>query len=82
MDTTNQVLQRLVAGVECAGMRAPLALILDMLSPIDVVSSQLARFSLPFLGGTRAEAYVSALGDPDAWRELRRLLDTPADDKG
>ncbi len=77
MDDTSQVLQRLVAGVERAGLRAPLALILDMLSPIDVVSSQLARFSLPFLGGTRAEAYVAALGDPDAWRDLRRLLDAP-----
>lgn len=77
MDDTSQVLQRLVARVEHAGMRVPLALVLDMLSPIDVVSSQLARFSLPFLGGTRAEAYVAVLGDPDAWRNLRRLLDVP-----
>ena len=75
-DHTRQVLQRLVSGVDRAGMRAPIGLILDMLSPIDVLSSQLARFSLPFLGGTRAETYALVLGEPDAWRELRRLLDT------
>ncbi|MCS6880478.1 MAG: hypothetical protein RMK84_14035 [Oscillochloridaceae bacterium] len=75
MDNTGQVLQRLAAGVERAGLRAPVALLLDILSPIDVISSQVARFSLPFLGGTRAEVYVAALGEPDAWRDLRRLLD-------
>lgn len=75
MDDASQALQRLAASVERAGLRAPVALLLDMLSPIDVVSSQVARFSRPFLGGTPAEAYVAALGEPDAWRDLRRLLD-------
>lgn len=74
-DEREDVLRRLVAGVEQAGLRTPLSLCLEMLSPIDVVSSQLVRFSLPFVGGTRAERFVVALGEPEGWRELRRLLD-------
>lgn len=62
-------------------MRAPLALLLDTLSPLDIVSSQLARFSLPFVGGTRAEPVAAALAEVEAWRELRRLLTAPSDDK-
>lgn len=67
-------LGRLVAGIERAGMRAPAALLLDMLSPLDVVSSQLARFSRPLVGGTGAEPLVAALEEAAAWAELRRLL--------
>lgn len=67
-------LRSLVAGLERAGMREPAALLLDMLSPLDVVSSQLARFSRPFLGGTRAEPVVAALEEVSAWADLRRLL--------
>lgn len=64
----------LVAGIERAGLRAPVALLLDVFSPLDVVSSQLARFSRPLVGGTRAEPVVTALEEAAAWAELRRLL--------
>lgn len=68
-------LQQLVEVIESSGMRAPLKFLLDMLSPLDVVSSQLACFSRPFLIGTRVEMFVAALSEPAAWTELRRLLD-------
>lgn len=67
-------LSELAAGIERAGLRAPVALLLDMFSPLDVVSSQLARFSRPLVGGTSAEPVVAALEEAAAWAELRRLL--------
>lgn len=73
-DEREHVLRRLVAGVEQAGLRTPVSLCLEMLSPIDVVSSQLVRFSLPFVSGTRAEQVALALGEPEGWRALRHLL--------
>lgn len=70
-------LRRLAAGVDRSGMRVPASILLDALSPLDVVCSQLARFSLPFVGGTRAEPFTAALSEARAWQELRRLLDEP-----
>lgn len=77
-----QPLRRIAAGAERAGLRVPLAMVLDALSPLDVLSSQFARFTLPLLGGTGAEPYAAALAEADAWRELRRLLDGPPEGLG
>jgi hypothetical protein len=77
VETQEERLRRLVAGVERSGLRVPVAILLDALSPLDVISSQLARFSLPLVGGTGAEPYAAALSEAAAWRELRRLLDAP-----
>lgn len=73
-------LQRLAAGVGRSGLRVPAALLLDALSPLDVICSQLARFSMPFVGGTGAEPLAAALSEVAAWRELRRLLADPPND--
>jgi hypothetical protein len=67
-------LRRVAARVERAGLRVPLTLILDALSPVDVVSSQLARFTMPLVAGTGLAPVAAALADPAAWPELRRLL--------
>jgi hypothetical protein len=67
-------LQRLAAQIERAGMRVPVAMLLDLLSPLDVVSSQLATFSRPLVGGTAIEPVVSALQETAAWAELRQRL--------
>jgi hypothetical protein len=67
-------LQGLVDGIERSGMRVPAAMLLDLLSPLDVISSQLATFSKPLVGGTAIEPVVTALQEAAAWAELRRLL--------
>jgi hypothetical protein len=70
-------LASLVARVDALGLRVPAAILLDALRPLDIVGSQLARFSMPFVGGTKAEPLAAALSEAEAWRELRRLLDEP-----
>ena len=74
MSTPDPPLQRLVADLARTGLLTPAALLLDALSPLDVVNCQLARFSRPFVGGTQAEPLLSALEETTAWAELRRLL--------
>ena len=75
MSEESEALRRVVDRVERAGLRAPVALLLDALSPIDVVNSQLARLGLPLARGTGAEPLLRALAEAERWRELRGLLD-------
>ena len=75
MSEEAEALQRMAARLERAGMRAPVALLLDALSPIDVINSQLARLGLPLARGTGAEPLLRALAEAESWRELRSLLD-------
>ncbi|NTU85874.1 MAG: hypothetical protein HGA45_42180 [Chloroflexales bacterium] len=75
MSEPDEPLRRLVSTLAGAGLLAPAALLLDALRPLDVISSQLARFSRPLVGGTRAEPFVIALEDAAAWAELRRLME-------
>ncbi|MEI8165143.1 MAG: hypothetical protein WCG26_02155 [Chloroflexales bacterium] len=74
MGETDDPLRRMVAGLARAGLLTPAAMLLDTLSPLDVISCQLARFSRPLVGGTSAEPLVIALEDAAGWAELRRLL--------
>jgi hypothetical protein len=75
-DNQHDDLQQLVRSIEQAGLRDPLALILDALRPIDVISSQFAQFARPFLHGHSWRRYADALAEERAWHELRRLLDS------
>jgi hypothetical protein len=76
MAEPEEPLQHLIAGLDRAGLRVPAAIFLDLLSPVDVVTSQLAYFGRPFVLGTSAETLFTRLGEPPAWAELRRLLAT------
>jgi hypothetical protein len=58
-------------------LHTALCLTLDLLSPIDVISSQLAQFARPLVSGTGLEPYASLLADRASWPELRRLLSAP-----
>lgn len=69
-----QALHELAGRIERAGLSTPATIVLDMLRPFDVISSQLVSFGRPFVGGTGAEPLVKALGEVEAWAELRRLL--------
>ncbi|GAB4430573.1 MAG: hypothetical protein OHK0015_15880 [Chloroflexi bacterium OHK40] len=78
MDTWADELRRAVAAVDRAGLRTPTAVLLEMLAPLDVINSAIARFSLPLLTGTAAGPLASALADAATWPELRRLLADPS----
>ncbi len=82
MSADPETLRRIAAKVERSGLRTPVALLLDALSPIDVINSQLARFGLPFARGTGAEPLLRALAEADSWRELRSLLDEAGPPQG
>lgn len=60
--------------IERAGLRAPVAILLDVLGPLDVISCQLALFVRPLVRGTGLYPYANLLTDAASWQELRRLL--------
>jgi hypothetical protein len=74
VDERAATIRRLAEGIDRAGLRAPAALILDLLSPVDVISSQLALLAHPFVRGTGLDPYARLLADSASWQELRRLL--------
>ena len=74
MDERDAALRRLAAAIDRAGLRAPASLALDLFSPVDVISSQLAQLARPLLRGTGLDPYARLLADTASWQELRRLL--------
>lgn len=67
----SDALQHLARHLTTAGMDAPALLLLDVLQPLDVVSSQVALFCQPFVRGMAWHRYCAALSDPTAWATLR-----------
>jgi hypothetical protein len=72
-----EALHHLAAWLERAGLRVPVAMTLEMLRPLDFLSSQAVLFAHPFARGSRWECYTSALTHEQSWHDLRQLLDTP-----
>jgi hypothetical protein len=70
----DETLRHLVAHVDKVGLRTPLALALDVLRPLDVISSQAAIFVQPFVRGSGLERYAALLAEAEHWPELRRSL--------
>lgn len=68
-------LQQLVDQIDRAGLRAPVGLLLDLISPLDVISSQLALLTRPLLSGSRWDAYAVILAERANWQVFRRLMD-------
>lgn len=66
--------QRLADEIEARGLATPVRMILDIVSPLDIVSSQLALFIAPFTTGSRFYDYSSCFSHERAWKELRRIL--------
>lgn len=74
MNEHHESLEQLAAAIERAGLRAPATIALDMLCPLDVIASQVALFTRPFVRGTRLDSYAGLLAERTSWQELRRLL--------
>ncbi len=72
--TAPDAISKLADTITHAGLRDPLALALDMISPIDFISSQVALFVRPFTYGSQWEQYTSALAEETNWQTLRTLL--------
>ncbi len=77
-ETDNPQLRALAAQIEQAGLEAPVRLALDILHPVDVLSSHCALLLHPFLRGTRWDAPCAALSERQAWATLRQILEPPA----
>lgn len=77
---TAETLHSLAAHIERAGLRVPVSLVLDVLQPLDVVSSQVAVFVAPFVRGLEWERYAVVLTAAASWNQLRQLLEAQAGD--
>jgi hypothetical protein len=73
----NETIDRLAAMIGRTGLRAPVAFVLDILKPFDVLSSQAALFVRPFTLtiGREWEHYALALSEEANWGKLRLLLE-------
>lgn len=78
----DETIGRLAAMIGRTGLRAPVAFVLDILKPFDVLSSQAALFVRPFAPtiGREWERYALALSEEANWGELRLLLNDPDPD--
>lgn len=70
----NDAIQSLATAIDRVGLRNPVALFLDILKPLEFMSSQIAQFSRPFVYGSRWEHYAVALTEEASWEYLRRAL--------
>lgn len=71
-----ETLRRLASQIQRWGMQAPVAFALELFSPFDFLSSQLALFVRPFTAGLsgRWGLCVDALSEEANWHTLRQLL--------
>ncbi|NTW97193.1 MAG: hypothetical protein HGB28_01420 [Oscillochloris sp.] len=74
MESRQEQLQKMAAEIERVGLRAPATMLLDLLAPLDVISSQIAQFARPLVRGTSLDPYAGLLAETANWQELRRLL--------
>jgi predicted oxidoreductase (fatty acid repression mutant protein) len=70
----DESLQQLATQIERSSMREAIVFALDVLRPVDLLSSQFAQFSRPFLAHSRWAVYAAALAQEESWTTLRRLL--------
>jgi hypothetical protein len=73
-DRSSDTIQRLAQAITRAGLHAPVALTLDILKPVDFISSQVALFIHPFVRGYAWERYTAILTEESRWQELRHCL--------
>lgn len=66
--------QHIADTIDRWGLRNPVSLMLDILKPIDFMSSQAALFVRPLLPSKRWEEAALALTNEHAWAELRGQL--------
>jgi len=60
--------------IQQAGLGSATLILLDILSPLDMISSQLVATVRPFVAESSAEPLFSQFATSTAWAELRRLL--------
>ncbi|HMO56871.1 MAG TPA: hypothetical protein PKC19_05915 [Roseiflexaceae bacterium] len=70
----HKALVALAVAIRRVGMLAPARLVLDVLAPLSVITSQLAIFMQPLVPGARWRSYMVALSDEAGWESLRGLL--------
>lgn len=74
MNNPDAPLLALAAQIERLGLRTPTLMMLELLSPLDLLSTQFASFGSIFVRGTQAEMVLERLTEAEAWAALRRQL--------
>lgn len=67
-------LQQLADQIERAGLNVPVAMLLHIAAPFDVICSQMVQALVPLLHGTRWAVIADTLTVPDHWPALRDLV--------
>ncbi|WP_322495376.1 hypothetical protein [Chloroflexus sp.] len=67
-------LHHLADQIERAGLSVPVAMVLQIVAPLDVVCSQGAQALAPLARGTRWAGVIELLTTPAHWPALRDLL--------
>lgn len=70
----SEALQYLAERIVQAGLRVPITIALDIVKPLDFLSSQVVLFVRPFTTGSSFERYAAVLIDESSWKELRDCL--------
>ncbi len=75
MEPDDPQLAALAQAITQAGWRPAALMMLDLLGPLDIISSQAVLLTRPFVQGTRLDPYAQVLSEPANWNHLRQLLD-------
>lgn len=74
-DQRTQVLQDLTDALARRRLLVPARMLLDVVTPLGVMASQVALFARPFLPRSRWRDYVAALDDEYGWKVLHDMVD-------
>jgi len=74
-DQRDQILQQLAQTIARRRLTAPARLVLDVLSPLSFLASQIAVFARPLTPLGRWHDYVAALDDEQGWQVLQHLVE-------
>jgi hypothetical protein len=69
-----EALQDLTQRLAQVGLHDSATLVLDIIKPLDFLSSQVALFCQPFVRSGQWGQYTAALTAEAGWQELRQLL--------
>jgi hypothetical protein len=76
----SEAIQHLAEAIQQRGLRSPVILMLDVLKPVDFISSQVAQFVFPFVRGGQWEHYAAILTEERGWNDLRQRLSEEAEE--
>lgn len=71
----DQTLQYLAATIARHQLMTPARFLLDIVTPLGFLASQVAVFARPLMPSGRWHDYMVALGDEESWRILHTIVE-------